>query len=242
MTAIDKFVEAIRTKRPLSRVRGCYGRIVRTRHDKPLSLTEELDRRVVMVMGPGALATLIGKSEYEMLSLIGYTDDYIRRKLAEGYLFKLVVFSRPAGSLKIANWKNTIGGIIDAYPEIADIVAANGKAVASTSLEEFERQAGFKLADVDTLGIDDPRFMTVERLLASDRGPLATRRFLYHVTRLSELYTGNGMTKTAQGGLGLRENIMRNRPISELDNVQTVELPIELSSLLEQPDSPSEPD
>ncbi len=228
MKAIDRFVDAIRTGRAPRRVNSCYGRIVRSRHGKPLSLTEEPDRRVVMVMGPGALATLIGKSGYEMLNLIGYTDDYIRRKLAEGNLFKLVVFSRPSGSLKIANWKNTIGGIIDAYPEIADIIAANASDVASTSLEEFERQAGFNLADVDTLGIEDPRFMTVERLLASDRTPLATRRFLYHVTRLSELYTGDGWTKTAQGGRGLREYIIRNRPMSQLENVQIIELNVEL--------------
>lgn len=226
MTPIDNLIDAIRTSRRLSRVRACYGRIVRIKGDGPLTLTEEPDRRVVMIMGPAALADLTGRSGIEMLSLIGYTDEYVRRKLKEGCRFELVVFSRPRGKLAVANWSNTIDGIIEAYPEVADIVAVNRRLLTALSLADFEALAGFSFAHVDARGVKDPRFMTLERLQKSDRSALAARRFLYHVTRLSDLFTGNGVTMTAYGEPGVREYIMRNRPVSQLENVQVIELQV----------------
>lgn len=228
MTQIDKFVDAFQRGHVDGVVRGCYGRIVRTRHDKPLALAEEHDRRVVMVMGPGALGSLIPKSGYKMLLSIGYKPDYIERKLGEGFAFTLLVFARPRGWLKVANWRNTIDGIAAAYPEVAEIVRANADALRNTSFAEFEAQACFSFAEVDANGMADERFVTVDRLLASDRSPLSVRRFLYHTTRLSELYTGNGLTMTDGGQRGVREYIMRNRPVCQLDELHQLQLTVEL--------------
>lgn len=227
MTDVDRFADAFRRGKTIP-VRGCYGRIVRTRADRPLALAEEIDRRIVMVMGPGALKRLIGCSGYDMLNAIGYKADYIERKLDEGYAFSLLVFARPSGWLKVASWTNTISGITSLYPELSAIVQSSAKALKTTSFAEFERQAGFEFAEVDRAGLADERFMTVERLLASDQSPLAVRRFLYHTTRMSELYTGTGLTKTDDGTPGLREYVMANRPVSQLDELHKLTIEVEL--------------
>lgn len=226
MTQTKKFADALRNGSRNASARGCYGRIVRSKDGQPQSLTEDTDRRVVMVMGPLGLRTLLGKSGFEMVCQIGYTGDYIERKLEEGFKFHLALFARPDGELKVATWKNTLAVVAEAYPEVADIVLAQAWALKKTSFEEFESQAGFSFADVDALGSDDERFMTVQRLLASDRSPLAVRRFLYHSTRLSELYTGTGSTKTRDGDHGVREYIMRNRSVSQLGEFALLELQI----------------
>ncbi len=228
MTQIDTFVDAFQRGRVGVAVRGCYGRIVRTRHDKPLALAEEHDRRVVMVMGPGALRKLVGKSYYEMLLAIGYKRDYIERKLGEGFAFSLLVFARPRGWLKVANWRNTIDGIIANYPEVAEIVRVTASTLRKTSFATFEQQAGFSFAEVDVNGMTDERFITVDRLLASDGSPLFVRRFLYHTARLSELYTGSGLTMTDGGKSGVREYIMSNRPVTQLEELRELKLAVEL--------------
>ncbi len=228
MTQIDRFAYAFQHGRVGMAVRGCYGRIVRTRHDRPLALAEEQDRRVVMVMGPAALRSLIGKSGYEMLLSIGYKRDYIERKTGEGFAFALLVFARPKGWLKVANWRNTIDGVIAAYPEVAEIVRANADALRSTGFAEFEKQAGFSFAEVDVNGVTDERFITVDRLLQSDRSALVARRFLYHTVRLSELYTGSGMTMTDDGQRGLREYVMPICTVSQLNELHELRLAVAL--------------
>lgn len=228
MNEIARFVDAFQRGEKFKHVRGCYGRIVRTRADKPPALAEEADRRVVMVMGPGALKRLSGCSGYAMLCTIGYKADYIERKLNEGFEFSLLLFARPRGWFKVANWSNTISGIIAVYPELDEILRANARALKTTSFAEFERQAGFEFAEIDSNGPADERFMTSQRLLESDRSALAVRRFLYHTTRLSDLYTGTGLTKTDDGRPGVREYIMANRPLSQLDELHKLAIKVEL--------------
>jgi hypothetical protein len=70
--------------------------------------------------------------------------------------------------------------------------------------------------------------MTLERLLKSDGSPLSVRRFLYHITRLTELYSGDGYTWTHDGRRGVREYIMANRAISKLKGSQVFELKVTL--------------
>lgn len=211
-----------RRRSPASR----YGRIIKLRpgHEQSPVLAEEHDRRVVMVMGPSGLKSLSGKPSMAMLDSIGYTRDYVQRKIAEGYTFHLITFKRPLGKLQVANWDNTLSVIAEEYPEIKALIAAHARELKRTSFAALEERAGFSFAAVDTIGLADERFMTLERLLASPGTVVDLRRFLYHTTRLSELYCGKGRTRSEDGKSGLREYIMRNRQVSELSGCVIVPL------------------
>jgi len=208
-----------------------YGRIIRLKSGsiQPPALAGELDRRVVMVMGPSGLKSLSGKTTEAMLESIGYTRDYVQHKIAEGYLFYLISFKRPRGKLYMANWKNTLAAVAEAYPEIEHLIDHHGRELARTSFTAFEERAGFSFARVDKIGITDKRYMTLARLLTSPGSVTDLRRFLYHTIRLSELYCGNGRTRSEDGLSGLREYIMANRPLSELEDCTLVPLDIKVS-------------
>lgn len=247
---------------PIARTRGRYGRIIRLHPTMNVpALTEEVDRRVVMVMGPSGLKSIADKPALTMLSSIGYTNAYVERKLAEGFTFHLLTFPKPVGpkpssakkggnqasrgkqstsgkqpstgkhqELAIANWKNTLTAISAAYPEIAHLVKIHAKELKRTSFGSFEEQAGFSFAAVDKLGASDKRFMNLSRLLKSPGSACDLRRFLYHVTRLSELYNGDGRTRTEEGKPGVREYIMANRPLTELGQYELTALHLNIAS------------
>jgi hypothetical protein len=118
--------------------------------------------------------------------------------------------------------------VASAYPQTANMIKAGSRELKATSFAQFEQQAGFSLAEVDRLGPADRRFMTLERLLKSDGSALSVRRFLYHITRLTDLYSGDGYTWTHDGRRGVREYIMANRPICELKGNQVLELKVTL--------------
>ena len=241
---------------PIARTRGRYGRIIRLHPTMNVpALTEEVDRRVVMVMGPSGLKSIADKPALTMLSSIGYTNAYVERKLAEGFTFHLLTFPKPSSpkkggkqasnskkssggkqptgthrELAIATWKNTLAAISAAYPEIAHLVKIHAKELKRTSFGSFEEQAGFSFATVDKLGASDPRFMNLSRLLQSPGSACDLRRFLYHVTRLSELYNGDGRTRTEEGKPGVREYIMANRPLTELGQYELTALHLNFAS------------
>ncbi len=224
---------------PIARTRGRYGRIIRLHPTMNVpALTEEVDRRVVMVMGPSGLKSIADKPALTMLSSIGYTNAYVERKLAEGFTFHLLTFPKPSSpkkggkhrELAIANWKNTLAAISAAYPEIAHLVKIHAKELKRTSFGSFEEQAGFSFATVDKLGASDPRFMNLSRLLESPGSACDLRRFLYHVTRLSELYNGDGRTRTEEGKPGVREYIMANRPLTELGQYELTAIHLNFAS------------
>ena len=220
---------------PIARTRGRYGRIIRLHPTvNTPAMTEEADRRVVMVLGPAGLKSIADKPALTMLSSIGYTNAYVERKLAEGFTFHLLTFPKPSektyGRMAIANWKNTLAAICAAYPEIAHLVKLHAKELKRTSFGSFEEQAGFSFAAVDKLGASDQRFMNLSRLLDSPGSACDLRRFLYHVTRLSELYNGDGRTRTEEGKPGVREYIMANRPLTNLGQYELTAIHLNLAS------------
>jgi hypothetical protein len=212
-----------------------YGRIIRTRlpHAQlaSVALAEEVDRRVVMVMGPSGVksvqiaARTNGDTEpsgLAALATIGYTAAYVQRKLAEGFSFFLFTFDRPEQIMKVATWRNTLAAVAAAYPEIAHLIARHGRALKNISFAAIEETVGFSFAAIDKLGPADPRYMTLARLLESPGSVSDLRRFLYHVTRLTELYSGDGYTAMeSEGGeyrRGIREYVIANRAATSLTN------------------------
>jgi len=225
---LEALAHAIAEGSTRGNTRKAYGRIIRWKSGQLASLTDSPLRRTIMITGPQGIRDLFGKTGWQMLSEIGYPEEYVRRKLSEGCKFSLVLFARPTGIFRIATWRNTIDVIALAHPELAPMLKAALPTLKKKSFLDFEREAGFSFEEVDAKGLDDPRFMTAERLAVSDGSPLAVRRFLYHVERLNELFTGNGYTLTREGRRGVREYVMLNRPLAELVDYALVDLKVDL--------------
>jgi len=82
------------------RVRGLMGRVLKGKSDGDFeTLSDDRDRKIVFVMGSDGLEGLVGSSNDQILTRIGYTAEYVARLQHDGYRFKLVVFSGDAGQL-----------------------------------------------------------------------------------------------------------------------------------------------
>ncbi|MBN1803316.1 MAG: hypothetical protein JW891_17525 [Candidatus Lokiarchaeota archaeon] len=204
------------TKKQIVRVDSLCGRIIRgVNPDDFETLTDDPDRKLVMLMGPDGLQKLLGKESYDMLVEIGYEKEYIQRKLNEGNEFKLVVF-KEGGEAIIATWDNVINLVSKTYPNISNKIKDQIDDLKSTSFERIEEEAGFDFSKIDKIGKTDPRFMTHERYLESPNTLIAARAFLYFTVHLRELFSGDGYTYTTDGKRGLTEYIVPNKRISDL--------------------------
>ncbi|MBC8000625.1 MAG: hypothetical protein IAF58_21935 [Leptolyngbya sp.] len=206
-------------------VRGLYARLIRSRCQHPIALAEERDRRITMVMGPSGLQRLIGKSGFDMLVELGHRREYIAREVNTGTKFSLVIFRRQPGMLA-ATWNNVIASVSQHYPEIKHLVLPVKATLKRTPFAQWEKDAGFDFSDVHALGMKDPRFMTVARLLESNGDALAVRRFLYHTVRLTELFSGDGYTQLQDGARGVREYVLENKVLACLGEMHAIELDV----------------
>lgn len=203
------------------------GRLVRGKESRDFeTLTDDPQRKIVMLVGPDGLSQFLGKSGYELLRLIGYTEAHIRRKVIdEGNQFKLAVLPQKSGAL-LATWENTISMVAAEYPEVATLVRAVGPELKRRDFASIEREAGYRFEEVDKAGSAHPRFMTTERLLASGGGVVAVRAFLYHRVHLKELYRGDGYTYDEQGARGLQEFIIPNLRLADIEGHRLLDVTV----------------
>ncbi len=231
MFSTDDYCELFLAGKPVPvRMKGVFcGRVLRGTDPSDFqTLTDDPNRKIIMTMGPKGLFALVGRSGHDVLVEIGYERDYIARKVAEGNQFKLVVFTSKGQAWR-ATWGNVFSLVADAYPEIARIILhPNTSDLEYVSFEEIERDAGYAFSEVDKNGLSDPRFMTAERLLASRCELFQVRAFLYHTVYLRELFTGDGWTRTLEGGRGVREYMMPNALIDDLNDVRVIDLDVQL--------------
>lgn len=207
------------------RVKKLYARLVRSRNKIPHVLAEERDRRVTMVMGPSGIERLLGKDGFDMLIELGHTAEYIAHEVVVGTKFSLVIFRRQKG-MRSATWTNVLNAVGEHYPEVKHLVDAHARELKRTKFADWQDQAGFKFADVHEQGRQDPRFMTVSRLLESKGDALAVRRFLYHTIRLTELFSGDGYTRRHDGKRGVREYVLENKLLARLGERVVVDLDV----------------
>jgi len=230
MTNHAVYLYALAHGRRLRRVRGVYGRIVRTTDGVPTRLAEDEQRKVVMVMGPHGLQQLLGASGYQALVKIGYTPEYIARNLGLGRKFKLVLFDKPP-ELRVATWRVAVEVVSAHYPELRTQLFSVLEDLKSRTIMEFERESGYSFAEVQANGPSDPRFMTAQRLHACVGTATEVRHFLFHTLYFSELYAGDGYTKTHEGKRGVREYLMPNVFLKTLNNLHIVDLEVEIPQL-----------
>lgn len=219
-------------------VKGLAGRIIRGKTAKDFeTLTDDPERRIVMLVDEDGLSKLPGLSGYEMLIKVGYEPEYLEHKVQSGDKFKLVVF--PTGqTVRLATWDETMNMVADVYPEFAHVFRNTyvRNAIRSTPFDDFQKQAGFKFLDVEKAGKGDPRFMTADRF-RDDLGSLGhggtpeiwkVRAFLYFSVHLRELYTGTGYTATSGGSRGVPEYIIPNRPIVQLGESRIMDVDVQI--------------
>ena len=238
----ELFESGASVQKPVS---GLCGRIIRGKKAGDFeTLTDDPDRKLVMLMGPDGLETLLGKTGYEMLVAIGYEPDYLRHKVAEGNRFKLVVFPE-GGPAKLAAWDNIIEAVGEVYPEFRDAVTPHTRRLLTSQSFQFWNDLaisvewGTSFLDVEKSGKGNPRFMTYERFLQSKRSALDVRAFLYFTVHLREQYSGDGYTYDDRGRRGMMEYICPNRRIEELGASELLDIDVQVPPVVKSAVNPA---
>jgi hypothetical protein len=225
ITDADAYVRALHCtfKGASPRVSGLMGRVLKGKGDNDFeTLSDDRDRKIVFLMGSDGLEGLVGLSNDQILAKIGYTAEYVARLEHDGYRFKLVVFKSGAGQL--ATWDHVVKLVASAYPDIAAKIRAALPRLKRMSFSEIEQDAPTRFAAVDRVGREHADYIDEQRLQTSDGALWQVRAFLYYRIRLTELYAGDGITRTADGKKGLKEYIAPNKPIRDLGGALLIDL------------------
>lgn len=189
------------------------GRIIRGKVEADFEkLSDDPNRKIVFLTDAAGLAKMLGKSGYEMLITVGHHPDHIKKQLADGKSYRIVVF--PASSAYDATWSGLATVVKEVYPDLAQDLTNHMTLLKSSQYDVFETSAGYKFHDVD-----DPtnsKFMSYDAYLASSRSPWELRAFMYHVLHIKELFRGDGYTYDEKGKRGVREFLMANKKVSEI--------------------------
>jgi len=172
-------------------VDGLFGRIIRgTKPSDADTLTDDPNRKIVMLIDQDGLHKIINKTGYESLLEVEWEADYIKRKVDEGCWFKLVIFS--GGMAQLADWDGMTNMVSFMYPDIESDLRKSLPELKSIPFEKLEGTFGVKFAEVDKIGDSNPNFMTYDRFLKSSRDVAACRAFFYFTVHLREKYKGTG--------------------------------------------------
>jgi len=201
---------------------GLYGRIVRLR--PPMTAVECLSKdperlKVVFVMGDDGLGKMIGKAGLERLMAIGVTADYIREALANKSTFKLVIFSSFNGEKPpLATWETLVEVASELYPADGGKLYNQLEGLQSTPFKEIQRKTGLNFFSVLGGGPTGEHYITPKKLATKLEGTLAeVRLFLYLYMDANELYAGDGWTRDEAGNRGVREYLMPDRLLKEMN-------------------------
>lgn len=205
-------------------VQGVCGRIIRGKDPKDFErLSDDPDRKVVMLTDSGGLAKFFGKSDYEKCVVVGHHPDHIKGKVNSGYSYKLVVF--PEKAAVVADWTGVFQVAQQVYPDLSvairqygPVLRGNGNPVfeggRTKDFAAIEAKAGRKFMDCDDK--NHPDFMSYDNWKKSNQDDAALRALFYHTFHLKELFSGNGYTYNEVGRKGVKEYLMLNCLISDI--------------------------
>ncbi len=194
-----------------------YGRILRGANDSDFTtLTSDKGRNIVMLMDSNGLsATFNNDSQIPPLERIGYTRQYIQDLKSKGVKFKLVLLK---GSDKVlpATWENLGHYLNVVYGPNHNVSQLFSKYFAQLKSRSFEELKSKFKQDVQV------------NVTSQNLGKRATlwrfRSFLYDELRLTELYAGDGFTRTPDGERGLAEYFVVNQKIESLGAHELIDL------------------
>jgi hypothetical protein len=208
------------------------GRILRAREAEEFNHLGLRGRELVFIMGPDALSELPGWSLPVALGRIGLMPDYVAGRIAQGYTFKLAVF-RDRSEAPLATWDNALDLIAGCHPALAPDIEIQRQALKDTPPQEFvDRMLPEDLTRIELAGPLHPEFMTTERYLAlpteiRHRDSLYLRRWLVHTEQIGITFRGDGYTQTTDGEKGVKEYLMPNGPIADLQEAVVIDLPLD---------------
>lgn len=207
---------------------GLLGRVIRGKTSQDFAtLSEDPDRKLILLTDPNGLASLPGVPGFSILIRIGWEPSYAIQKIQDGYKVKLVVF-REGGPARLATWDGVLEVVCRAYPDIADRMHRHFPTLQSTPFDAIEKDYGHDMSEVDHDGKQHSAFMTYERYLLSADTATNARAFLYFTVHLREQYMGDGYTYDDKGVRGMKEYMAPNCRLEELYDCQVIDLDVEL--------------
>lgn len=210
---------------------GLLGRVIRGKKSEDfLTLSDDPDRKLIMLTDPEGLSALPGLTGFQILLRIGWDFDYAVKKVNDGYKMKLAVF-REGGKARLATWENTIELVGLAYPKIAGRLKNFLPQLKITPFTDVEKSYGQDMSEVDRLGKNHPAYMTFDRYLGAADTLANARAFLYFTVHLRELYAGDGFTYDDKGNRGVREYLAINCPLTDLLDCETADFEVLLPAV-----------
>ncbi len=234
ITSTKEYVQALSDGR-VDKVQGVHGRILRGETAKDFeTLTDDPEnRRVVFPTDESGLEGLLGKTGYEMLIAIGYPADYIESLVKAGKKFKLVVFPEGQDSVP-ATWMNVFKVVCEAYPLTRRSLFAHGSVIQTYNNKNFaalEKKIGKTaeyLNEVKSRGSKDPEFMSAYRYMCSPDTAENARLFLYFTVGLNNLFAGDGWTRDKDDKKGMKEYLLANKKIADMEGAILVDIDAKL--------------
>lgn len=216
------------------RIAGLFGRVLKGKTDKDFeSLSNDVSRKIVFIMGPDGLVRLLGLNQKQILYEIGYTKDYIERLKQEGYRFKLLVFKNENSvdsdqTIQPATWERVLRLTTKAYPELAEKIQAQAQSLQSIPFTIIQTQAPHPFAGVEKQiekqGPQHPDYIDETRLTQLPATLWQVRAFLFYKVHLTELFAGDGFTHKEDGTKGIAEYAILNQKVISLPNALLIDL------------------
>lgn len=242
MYFVDEYVRLFRSveklEPPEQHLPVC-GRIVKGKLNEPKNfetLSTHKEDRSCFALGPDGMHKLLElklklwdsppeQLFIELLKFIGLTRAYIKEKLAQGFIFELLVFpvftspNSKFGSIFRA-YHATWDGIADfvdfAFPVASLAVKKHLSALKTTPFEEIQCAAPIDMHTVHLSGYSDPDYLHYDKLCAilKERDVVLweIRAFLHFEMGLMKLFAGNGYIMGEDCSLGPQEYIIPNVP------------------------------
>jgi len=172
-------------------------------------------------------------SHYQMCMRLGFERDWIELQLLKGRHFNLFLFPESSEhyTAVCATWNGVFRLLEAEEPEVYSKLKAFKEDLMSTSFEDIESKSDFEFIDVEERGMSDDRYLSKERFLQIDDEALTLvdcRFFLYCFVGLSRYYNGDGYTMEPDGKRGVKEYLIRNMKLDEMDGMKVVPLNVDL--------------
>lgn len=220
----SEYIELLKTGTK-AKVEGLCGRIIRGKTPADFAhLSDDPNRKVVMLTDSEGLESLLGKVGYDMLITIGHHPDHIQKQLGAGKSYKIVVF--PASSALEGTWDGVVKLTSQVYPDVAPTLKKYRPELGRLPFATIEQLAGYRFKDADDPA--HPKFMTHEAFNKSSKGLVPLRALLYHTLHLRELFRGDGYTYDEKGNRGVREYLLPNVEIASIPGVVVHDLTVAL--------------
>lgn len=128
-----------------------------------------------------------------------------------------------------ANWNGLKSCITEYYPLALENCNHHWDAIISSSIETFEKAAGFKFITA-MKDVHGQSFMNYTKfcLLSKPVQAWQVRFFLYCELRIFELFNGDGFTYGESGEVGEKEYISPNFKLSDMNQDDIIVVPLQI--------------